>query len=769
VQKYSAPGVYLRYEMAHVFGKDIVPAKTIGGTHPPPSPTPHFLISGTIYEHGTGKQSANVAFGGDGTATTDVNGAYNVSVLSGYSGVATPSASGGTFDPSDRVYSNLAADSPNQNYNFYASVAPQPPQNFTISGTVTQNSSPIPNAVVVFTGSGSITANSNGVYSLTVENGYAGTALPVKSGGTFNPLVRIYTDVEGNLPNQNFAFYVNLFTISGTITENGSPLADAVVVFSGSGTIAPDVNGVYSLTVAQGYAGTALPIYSGGTFDPLVRVYTDVESNQLNQNFAFYGTVTPLDCPLPGVPYALALPLGATAGNNAIDPVSNVLFTHDYNLPLVYLYDTLGGTYAGSIDTTPQGPFGFQNILYDVTNQQLALLSNDNSVVFIDPATKAVTATVAGLFHPESIAMDNAGTFYTISGASHGQNPVVSIISGASHALLSTATGTFSSSPALAWCSNINQLAILTNNIGGPRFVLFNPATSTFAASVLTNPTTFTYEMFYIAQHGHLAMSYDGGRPSQIVDISLGTAAVEVATLSATRFPNCAVDTCNNRLFASNGFNTIYEYFMSDYVEVFEFFAAGVGLAHSRATNMLYYEDFNAVTFNAFHATLTGTNIGDLNWVYTNSDSPPVAVSSMFMQGGDGNLYGFAQADETAGQQTFSSDEFPGVDGYSTGFANLGGDYPVTFTVVYDGSLSDSGTIDIPSFFQLSFGVNNDFVSTDSTMATSGTLTVNGTVKRGFNTMDLSLFGYNGANFENDPSSYQVRVTGTVAVRPLIP
>jgi hypothetical protein len=73
------------------------------------------------------------------------------------------------------------------------------------------------------------------------------------------------------------------YKISGTITCAGLPVANVNMV--GLGVIT-DVNGFYYTTVADGWSGTVTPARKGYTFDPANRTYTNVTSDQTDQNYA---------------------------------------------------------------------------------------------------------------------------------------------------------------------------------------------------------------------------------------------------------------------------------------------------------------------------------------------------------------------------------------------------------------------------------------------------------------------------------------------------
>jgi len=70
------------------------------------------------------------------------------------------------------------------------------------------------------------------------------------------------------------------FTISGTITLNGSGLANVAIL----GTTTNEI-GAYSVSRDSAWSGTAIPVLSGYTFTPSSRNYPSLSSDQNNQDY----------------------------------------------------------------------------------------------------------------------------------------------------------------------------------------------------------------------------------------------------------------------------------------------------------------------------------------------------------------------------------------------------------------------------------------------------------------------------------------------------
>jgi hypothetical protein len=194
---------------------------------------------------GTGVSGVLITFSNSGgTATTDASGNYSVIVANGYSGTATPSKTGYTFSPATRTYSNLTANQTGQDY-----AATPPP--LTISGSVkTSSGTAVPDVTITFSnGGGTATTDSSGSYSInTIPYGYSGTATPSKTGYTFSPTTRDYSNLTANQTGQDYVATPPLLTISGSVkTSAGAGVSDVTITFSNSGgTATTDSSGSYS-------------------------------------------------------------------------------------------------------------------------------------------------------------------------------------------------------------------------------------------------------------------------------------------------------------------------------------------------------------------------------------------------------------------------------------------------------------------------------------------------------------------------------------------
>ena len=74
-------------------------------------------------------------------------------------------------------------------------------------------------------------------------------------------------------------------TISGIVSSNGSGLSNVTLSGFPGSAVQSDIAGYYSASVAEGWTGTVTPTLEGYTFAPSHRSYSNVGSDQVNQNY----------------------------------------------------------------------------------------------------------------------------------------------------------------------------------------------------------------------------------------------------------------------------------------------------------------------------------------------------------------------------------------------------------------------------------------------------------------------------------------------------
>lgn len=139
----------------------------------------------------------------------------------------------------------------------------------------------------------SITTGLDNNYTTTVGHGWSGSITPLKTGYTFSPSMRNYSNVISNLQDQNFTAIPIIPIIAGSIQNNSDEgIGGVSLEYSGGGSLTTDSNGEYSLQVEYGWSGTITPTKTGYNFSPQQRSYNNVISNQIGKNYVNYANET---------------------------------------------------------------------------------------------------------------------------------------------------------------------------------------------------------------------------------------------------------------------------------------------------------------------------------------------------------------------------------------------------------------------------------------------------------------------------------------------
>ena len=157
-----------------------------------------------------------------------------------------------------------------------ATITVNPPR---VSGSVkTTDGQGVADVTLAFSGSqGSVTTDANGNYSSQVTSGWSGTVTPQKTGYSFSPSSRSYTNVTSNRTGEDYTASLLTFAISGSVkTTGGQGVAGVILTFSGGqGSATTDASGNYSSQVASGWSGSVTPQKTGCSFSPSSRSYTN--------------------------------------------------------------------------------------------------------------------------------------------------------------------------------------------------------------------------------------------------------------------------------------------------------------------------------------------------------------------------------------------------------------------------------------------------------------------------------------------------------------
>jgi hypothetical protein len=227
-------------------------------------------ISGQVAVGTTGLAGVTVTFTPGTTATTDANGNYTMTLLSGWSGTVTASKAGYFITPLSISFTNVTANQVNQNFVAVNAI--------TILGLVSDNTvpaTPLPGVTITFSnGGGTAVTDATGIYTQYLPLGWSGTITPSDPNFVFTPALRTVTNVTRNLA-QNFTAQA-VAIVSGQITSNGVGLAGVRVGFGAAGSTTTNATGNYTMTVNAGFTGTATPTMRGRIFSPASTTYTNL-------------------------------------------------------------------------------------------------------------------------------------------------------------------------------------------------------------------------------------------------------------------------------------------------------------------------------------------------------------------------------------------------------------------------------------------------------------------------------------------------------------
>ncbi len=245
----------------------------------------------TAGEVGIPDVSVTVTNGG-GTVLTDVNGYYQTTVLSPWTGSVTPSKSLWSFEPGVMGYVDLTTDVTDADFTGTYTANPTP----MISGYVKTDESVGLRDVLVSADSGeSDTTNSSGYYEFTVSSPgpipepWIGMVTPGKEHWEFDPAAIFYANLSDDVTDRDYtATYTGeLPTISGYVrTSEGAGIEDVLVfAYNGGGTDTTNMDGFYEVTVPALWSGVVVPSKDNWNFEPASTSYAEVMSDVSEQNY----------------------------------------------------------------------------------------------------------------------------------------------------------------------------------------------------------------------------------------------------------------------------------------------------------------------------------------------------------------------------------------------------------------------------------------------------------------------------------------------------
>ena len=254
-----------------------------------------YTISGLITDESgrTGMAGVTVTFFdglNEDTVTTSGGGSYSYNVPVFWSGTVTPTYPGYTFSP---TFVSLGPVQNNTTQNFTGSTTL-----YVISGIIMdEDTNPLSGVTVTLSTGSSVTTGVLGTYSFSMGYGWSATVTPSKSGWVFQPKNRNYSNINMDYTAEHYVGYrgSQRVTVSGAVKQSdGIGIPGVTLAFSnGGGTITTDDNGNYSKLVTSGWSGTVTPAKDGYTFTPASRSYSNVKTDQIDQDYIYFGGSTP--------------------------------------------------------------------------------------------------------------------------------------------------------------------------------------------------------------------------------------------------------------------------------------------------------------------------------------------------------------------------------------------------------------------------------------------------------------------------------------------
>jgi hypothetical protein len=358
---------------------------------------------------GVGGATLSYTDNGPQAVTADSGGAYSITVHYGWTGTVTPSKLGYTFSPTSKTYPAISTDQTAQNY-----TATQ--LSYTISGTVTYNSAPLPGVTVSDDHGSYDVTGVDGKYTFTVFYGYTGTLTPSLDGYTFSPISHTFTNVTG-VTTLNFTA-TGMYSISGTITDTEGFAIQNVDVSYGSVSVKTQPDGSYIFTGVGPGNYTITPTLTNEHFVPDNQLVNIVNTSITGVDFTGLITNQASDARLK----SLTLDYG-----NLSWPFSPGTTT--YNVSVANRFDTIkltptvkqpGATIKYGLITEPSGqqiavPFGVESTVTvllvvtspDTTAQKtytinLARMDDDSPLRYV---TNYVSSAMAGTVYTYNIVM----------------------------------------------------------------------------------------------------------------------------------------------------------------------------------------------------------------------------------------------------------------------------------------------------------------------------------------------------------------------------
>jgi type II secretory pathway component GspD/PulD (secretin) len=207
-----------------------------------------------------------------GRVISGQDGSYTVDVGYKWTGSATPTREGYSFEPARQDYKDVLEAKTGENYKPTI-------KTYVISGRITSDKGAGVSDIFIMTDKGatSVATDSTGEFKLTVDHGWTGKISPLKPGCSFNPGSRPVGPVAQNVPATNFTATIKMMSITDAIKEGDEPIQGVTITAQPTGaTATTDAKGKYSIQVPYDWTGDLIPEKKGFIFDPPKIPYANV-------------------------------------------------------------------------------------------------------------------------------------------------------------------------------------------------------------------------------------------------------------------------------------------------------------------------------------------------------------------------------------------------------------------------------------------------------------------------------------------------------------
>ena len=210
-----------------------------------------------------------------GRVVSGQDGSYTVEVGYKWTGSATPTKEGYSFEPARQDYKDVLEAKTGENYKGTV-------KQYVVSGRITSDKGAGVSDIFIMTDKGatSVVTDPTGEYKLTVDHGWSGKIIPQKPGCTFNPGSRPVGPVAQNVQATNFTATMKMMSITDAIKEGDEPIQGVTITAQPTGmTATTDAKGKYTIQVPYDWTGDLIPEKKGFIFDPPKIPYANVKES----------------------------------------------------------------------------------------------------------------------------------------------------------------------------------------------------------------------------------------------------------------------------------------------------------------------------------------------------------------------------------------------------------------------------------------------------------------------------------------------------------